>query len=199
MVDAVTAGWRDQARRPVVIVIAVAVALVVIGGATALAAGGSGASGYRTATVVRTSIAERLAVVGTVEPVSDASPSFQVSGKVTSVNVAVGATVTAGEVLASLDPTSLAQTVSSDQSTLDADQAKLSEDEAGETSGSSAASSSAGANSSSAQRANFDRDVEPDGGCGCAGQERVLEPERCHRDHSGPGGSGGRSKSRIDR
>jgi multidrug efflux pump subunit AcrA (membrane-fusion protein) len=132
--DATPVGWRRQVRRPVVIGAIVVIGALVIGGATAWAAGGSGSSGYRTATVVRASIAQRLDVVGTVEPVSDASPAFQVGGQVTSVHVAVGATVTAGEILATLDPTALTQSVSSAQSTVESDQAKLTEDEDGQTS-----------------------------------------------------------------
>jgi multidrug efflux pump subunit AcrA (membrane-fusion protein) len=134
VVDATPAGWRRHVRRPVVIGAIAVIGVLVIGGATAWAAGGSGSSGYRTATVVRASIAQRLDVVGTVEPVSDASPAFQVGGQVTSVNVAVGDTVTAGETLATLDPTALTQSVSSAQSTVESDQAKLAEDEDGETS-----------------------------------------------------------------
>jgi multidrug efflux pump subunit AcrA (membrane-fusion protein) len=141
--DATPAGWRRQVRRPVVIGAIAVIGVLVIGGATAWAAGGSSSSGYRTATVVRASIAQRLDVIGTVEPVSDASPAFQVGGKVTSVNVAVGATVTAGETLATLDPTALTQAVSSAQSTVESDQAKLAEDEDGET---STASTTSGAN-----------------------------------------------------
>jgi multidrug efflux pump subunit AcrA (membrane-fusion protein) len=139
--DVTTAGWRRQVRRPVVIGAIVVIGVLVIGGATAWAVGGSGSSGYRTATVVRASIAQRLDVVGTVEPVSDASPAFQVGGQVTSVNVAVGATVTAGETLATLDPTALTQSVSSAQSTVESDQAKLAEDEAGQTSTAAATTS----------------------------------------------------------
>jgi multidrug efflux pump subunit AcrA (membrane-fusion protein) len=143
VVDATAAGWRRHVRRPVVIGAIAVIGVLVIGGATAWAAGGSGSSGYRTATVVRTSIAQRLDVIGTVEPVSDASPAFQVGGKVTSVNVAVGDTVTAGETLATLDPTALTQAVSSAQSTVESDQAKLAEDEDGET---STAATTSGAN-----------------------------------------------------
>jgi multidrug efflux pump subunit AcrA (membrane-fusion protein) len=144
VVDATAAGWRRHVRRPVVIGAIAVIGVLVIGGATAWAAGGgSGSSGYRTATVVRASIAQRLDVIGTVEPVSDASPAFQVGGKVTSVNVAVGATVTAGETLATLDPTALTQAVSSAQSTVESDQAKLAEDEDGET---STAGTTSGAN-----------------------------------------------------
>jgi multidrug efflux pump subunit AcrA (membrane-fusion protein) len=84
--------------------------------------------------VVTASVSKSLDVVGTIAPVSDASPAFQVGGKVTSVGAVVGDTVTAGETLASLDPTSLSESVSSAQSTVDSDEAKLTQDEDSQTS-----------------------------------------------------------------
>jgi multidrug efflux pump subunit AcrA (membrane-fusion protein) len=127
--------WRGRKRRPLIIGTTVVVALVVIGGATALAASSSGDSGYRMTTVVRTSVGSTLGVVGTIEPVNDASASFQVGGKVASVTVAAGDQVTAGETLASLDTTSLSESVSSAELSLQSDDAKLTEDEDSETSG----------------------------------------------------------------
>ncbi len=91
-----------------------------------------GTAGYRMATVTRANIGTTLTVVGNVEPVSDAAPSFQVAGKVATVNVTPGAQVTAGETLGTLDTTALSETVSSAQSTLNSDEAKLAEDEANE-------------------------------------------------------------------
>ena len=96
--------------------------------------GSSASSGYRMTTVVHTTVATSLDVVGTVEPVNDASASFQVAGKVATVTAAVGDTVTAGQTLASLDPTALGQSVSSAQSSLSADEAKLTADKNGQTS-----------------------------------------------------------------
>ena len=116
--------------------IAGGVVLVVVlgGGAAAWAATSSGNSGYRLATVTRTDIGQSMTVVGTVEPVNDASASFQVAGKVATVTAAVGQQVTAGQSLGTLDTTALSETVSSDQSTLNADEAKLAQDEAGQSS-----------------------------------------------------------------
>ena len=132
-------GWRRHARRPVVIGATIVVVLL-IGGATAWAAGGSGNSGYRLTTVVRARVAKSLDVVGTVEPVNDASASFQVAGQVESVSATVGEKVTAGQSLASLDPTALSESVSSAQSTLDSDDAQLTEDEDSQTSSSTTTS-----------------------------------------------------------
>ena len=58
-----------------------------------------------------------MAVVGNVEPVSDAAASFQVGGQVATVTVTPGQQVTAGQTLGTLDTTALSETVSSAQST----------------------------------------------------------------------------------
>ena len=135
--DRTSSGWRTRVRHPAVIVTAVVVVVLVAGGATAWATSSSGNSGYRTTAVVHASIAQHLDLIGTVEPVSDATAAFQVGGQVTSVSVAVGDQVTAGQALASLDPTSLTQAVSSAQLSVEGDEAKLTEDEDSETSTSS--------------------------------------------------------------
>ncbi len=74
-----------------------------------------------------------LVVVGTIEPVNDASVSFQVAGQVASVSATPGAQVTAGEPLASLDTTALSESVSSAELSLQSADAKLTEDEDSET------------------------------------------------------------------
>jgi multidrug efflux pump subunit AcrA (membrane-fusion protein) len=101
-----------------------AVAVVAI-----VATGSSGTGGYRTALSTTATVEQTLSVTGTVGPVNKATADFQVSGTVSAVNVAVGQTVTAGQLLASLDTTTLLQGVSSAQLKLSADQAKLSEDQ----------------------------------------------------------------------
>jgi multidrug efflux pump subunit AcrA (membrane-fusion protein) len=111
----------------------VAVVLVLIGGVTALAASGSGDSGFRMTKVVRTSVGNRMVVVGTVQPVADASASFQVAGQVATVTATVGEPVSAGQTLGTLDTTSLSEAVSSAESSLQSDEAKLTEDEDSET------------------------------------------------------------------
>jgi multidrug efflux pump subunit AcrA (membrane-fusion protein) len=125
---------RDKSRRrPLIIGAVVIVAVLVAGGATAWAVSDSGNSGYRMARVTRASIAQSQNVVGTVEPVNDASASFQVAGQVATVTATVGEQVTAGEALGTLDTTSLAEAVSSAESTVSSDEAQLTEDEDSET------------------------------------------------------------------
>jgi multidrug efflux pump subunit AcrA (membrane-fusion protein) len=135
-------GWRRHARRPAVIGATVLVVLSV-GGATAWAAGGSSNSGYRMTAAARATVDKSLEVVGTIEPVNDASASFQVAGQVASVTATVGEQVVAGQALASLDPAALSESVSSAQSTLDSDDAQLTEDEDSQTSNSTATSTTA--------------------------------------------------------
>ena len=127
--DPAAKGWRRNARRPVVLGATVVVVLVLIGGVTALAASSSGDSGFRMTKVVRTSVGNRMVVVGTVEPVADASASFQVAGQVATVTATVGEPVSAGQTLGTLDTTSLSESVSSAESSVQSDEAKLTEDE----------------------------------------------------------------------
>jgi multidrug efflux pump subunit AcrA (membrane-fusion protein) len=66
---------------------------------------------------------------GTIEPASTADLNFGVSGKVTAVNVVTGQTVTAGQVLATVDPSALQVAVESAQASLTSAQDKLSTDQ----------------------------------------------------------------------
>src|SRR6185437_8862785 len=56
---------------------------------------------------------QTVSASGTIEPASQANLDFAVSGKVTAVDVSVGQEVTAGEVLATVDPSALQATVDS--------------------------------------------------------------------------------------
>jgi HlyD family secretion protein len=78
---------------------------------------------YRTAVAKTKTVSQTLDEVGTVEPVSAASVAFPVAGRVATVQVSPGATVTRGQVLATLDTTELDNAVDAAQA--DLDQAKL--------------------------------------------------------------------------
>jgi multidrug efflux pump subunit AcrA (membrane-fusion protein) len=110
--------------------------------------GSSAATGYGTAEATSAAVRETLAVSGTVSPVHQAVAEFQTSGTVSAVNVAVGQTVTPGEVVATLDPTTLAQDVASAKLAVASAEAKLSEDESDESTGSSTSSTDTGNQSS---------------------------------------------------
>jgi multidrug efflux pump subunit AcrA (membrane-fusion protein) len=139
-------GWGRAGHRRAVLIGALAFAIVIGGGVAAWSAVSGSAAGYRMVTVTRADIADTLTVVGSVAPVNEAAPSFQVGGKVTSISVTPGSPVAAGETLGTLDTTALSETVSSDESALNADEAKLAEDEANQ---SGTGSSSNSANGSS--------------------------------------------------
>ena len=65
-----------------------------------------------------------------VEPASEANLNFPVSGTVTAVDVKAGQTVTAGQVLATVDTTALSEEVSAAQAQLTSAQDRLSSDQA---------------------------------------------------------------------
>jgi membrane fusion protein, macrolide-specific efflux system len=67
---------------------------------------------------------------GTIEPASQANLNFAVSGTVTAVNVKAGQSVTAGQVLATVDTTALSEEVSAAQAQLTSAEDRLSSDEA---------------------------------------------------------------------
>ena len=73
---------------------------------------------------------QTVSTSGTVEPAQQDNLNFAVSGKVTAVDVTSGQTVTAGQVLATVDPSALQQLVDAAQASLSAAQARLSSDQA---------------------------------------------------------------------
>ena len=139
-------GHRRAVRRTLVKGGCAAV-VAVVAGVSLYSAQSSGAPAYRTATAMKSTVTKTLDVTGTLEPVNQAAVSFQVAGTVSSVAVTTGQHVNAGQVLASLSPTTLQEAVSAAQISLAGDQAKLSEDEAGQT---TTAASTAGASTASA-------------------------------------------------
>ena len=70
-------------------------------------------------------VKETVSATGTIEPANQANLKFAQSGKVTAVGVKVGDTVTAGQTLASIDPTTLQAAVTLAQQQLTAAQAQL--------------------------------------------------------------------------
>jgi RND family efflux transporter MFP subunit len=68
---------------------------------------------------------------GTIEPAQQASLNFAASGQVTAVDVSTGQTVTAGQTLATIDPSALQAQLASAQASLTAAQAQLASDQAG--------------------------------------------------------------------
>lgn len=85
--------------------------------------GGGERLSVRTAQVTTQSVAKTLYETGTIEPVSAAAVAFPIAGKIASVAVKAGDTVTRGQALATLDTTSLQYALDAANATLK--QAKL--------------------------------------------------------------------------
>jgi membrane fusion protein, macrolide-specific efflux system len=115
------------------IIAAVVVALAGAGLGYWLSSGSSPTSGFQVTTevvkVTTGTMKQTVAASGTIEPTTTADLNFGASGKVTAVNVVAGQTVTAGQVLATVDSTALQDDVNSAQSSLTSAQAKQSSDE----------------------------------------------------------------------
>jgi macrolide-specific efflux system membrane fusion protein len=79
--------------------------------------------------VVAGTVAERVSAEGTVSAAATDSLSFESSGTVTSVNVAVGDTVSAGQVVATLDSAELESDLAEAESDLADAEARLADDE----------------------------------------------------------------------
>ena len=131
---------RITARRRVAVV-ALAASVVVIAAGTIWALTRGGGTTYRTAIAANATVTQTLSSVGTVSSANRASVSFPVSGKVATVPVSLGQHVDAGQTVATLDTTSLKQSVDSASSTLASSKQRLASDVAGQTSSASSTSS----------------------------------------------------------
>lgn len=86
------------------------------------------ATSYRLVAASVGNVRETVTTTGTVEPADQDSVDFSAAGRVTSVRVAQGDTVTKGQVLGTIDSASLSASLAQAQATLAADQAKVSDD-----------------------------------------------------------------------
>ena len=93
----------------------------------------SAAPTYRMAAATLGTVTQTIPISGNLAPVNQTDLDFAASGKVQSIKVSAGQQVNAGDVLATLDPTSLSGAVVTAQANLSAAQAKLSLDQAGPT------------------------------------------------------------------
>ena len=124
--------WRRY-RWPIV-----GVAVVVVAAAIALplwlTSGSSTPTGLSVTTVTVSvttgTMQSTVSSSGTVAPASSANLNFAVSGTVTAVDVKAGQTVTAGQVIATVDTTALAEQVNAAEAQLTAAQDRLASDEA---------------------------------------------------------------------
>jgi multidrug efflux pump subunit AcrA (membrane-fusion protein) len=130
-----------RGRRRAIVGILVVVVVLAAGGTAWAMSSGSGPS-YRTAEVGRDSVQQVLTTTGTLSPLHSADVDFQVAGTVHRVLAHQGATVVAGQRLATLDRTTLAATLASAKSALSTAEATLADDESGESSSVTSASAS---------------------------------------------------------
>jgi multidrug efflux pump subunit AcrA (membrane-fusion protein) len=82
-----------------------------------------------TVPVTTGTIQQTVTSSGTIEPASQANLNFAVSGLITAVDVKAGQTVTAGQVLATVDTTALTEEVNAAQAQLTSAQDRLASDE----------------------------------------------------------------------
>ncbi len=126
-------------RRMIAVITALVVAVAAVGGFM-YTRGSTAAPQYRTAAAALGTIRQTLSLTGNLAPVAQSNLNFQVSGTVTAIDVSAGQTVSAGQVLATVDPSTLQTTLTQDQANLAAAQAKLTADES---SGSTASANTA--------------------------------------------------------
>lgn len=104
----------------------IAILLIVAGVWYLVAPKTASASGTRlTATVQQGQVTRSVTATGNLEPLSVSNPTFAVSGTVASVNVALGQTVTVGQLLGTIDSTPLNAALATAQTALDDDEAIL--------------------------------------------------------------------------
>jgi multidrug efflux pump subunit AcrA (membrane-fusion protein) len=117
-------------RRVLLILVLV---FAILGGSVVYAQAGKITTTYRTAAVAYGTITQTIGMAGNLAPITEADLNFPGSGTVLSVNTQVGATVVAGALLATIDPTILAAQLSQAKATLSSADSKLAQDEAGPT------------------------------------------------------------------
>jgi multidrug efflux pump subunit AcrA (membrane-fusion protein) len=123
---------RRVLRRPFLIGGA-AVIVAAATGALFLARGAASSVSYRTAAATLGTVTQTVSLTGNLAPDGETDLDFQGAGKVTTVNVQPGQTVTVGEVLATQDATSLDANLVQAQATLSSAEARLSLDRSGAT------------------------------------------------------------------
>jgi HlyD family secretion protein len=101
-------------------ILAIVLGAVVVGGAVTIARGNGGtpAVTYRTAEATKASLAQTVAISGSVNPSGQARLNFRSSGRISAISVAVGQQVTAGQELARIEATDLENSLANAQNSL---------------------------------------------------------------------------------
>lgn len=132
-----TGSGRSDGRRQALVLGVLAVLVLGVTGAALWSiyhSSPASAGVARTVTVQRGVVQESVSASGNISPVSSASVNFTTGGTVTSVRVSPGQHVTAGEVLATVDPSQAEANLQSAEASLEAAQSTLTADEQGGTS-----------------------------------------------------------------
>jgi len=114
-------------------IIGIVVVVIAAGtGAFFLTRGGAAANvSYRTGVATLGTVTQTVSLSGNLEPDGETDLDFEGAGKVTAVNVQPGQTVTAGEVLATQDPTTVDASLTQANATLAGAEANLASAKAG--------------------------------------------------------------------
>jgi multidrug efflux pump subunit AcrA (membrane-fusion protein) len=123
-------------------------------------AGAKTATSSRTVTVQTGAVSQTVSADGALAPAADITLDFGTSGTITEIDVAAGDTVTAGQVLAKLDPAKAQNALEIANLALSGAQTKLAQAQAGTstTTGGSGGSASSGSSGSSTTQATVDAD-----------------------------------------
>ena len=108
-------------------ILVIVLAAVLVGGAVTVfrGTGGTPAVTYRTAEAARASIAQTVAISGSVNPSGQARLNFRSSGRISAISVTVGQQVTTGQELARIEATDLENALANAQNSLASAQSNL--------------------------------------------------------------------------
>ncbi len=108
-------------------ILAIVLAAVVVGGAVTIFRGNTGtpAVTYRTAEAARASLAQTVAISGSVNPAGQARLNFRSAGRISAISVTVGQQVTTGQELARIEATDLENALANAQNSLASAQSNL--------------------------------------------------------------------------
>ena len=167
---------RGRDHRGRTLAVAVVGALVLVGGygAVAYATSQNTTPTYVTAIAGPHSVLQSLQATGTTEPSSAATVSFAVSGTVATVPVTMGQKVTAGQVLATLDTTSLKYALATAQGQVANAELTLSQAESGQVSAATTTGSTTGTTSNKPSTAATGNSGAGTGGTGTTGSTRTT-------------------------
>jgi len=108
-------------------ILAIVLAAVVVGGGVMVLRGNTGtpAVTYRTAEAARASLAQTVAISGSVNPAGQARLNFRSAGRLSAISVTVGQQVTTGQELARIEATDLENALANAQNSLASAQSNL--------------------------------------------------------------------------